>query len=147
MWVVDGEACLVALPAPALEVTFAADYLFVGAQLTSFALESDSFVSELAPARTFGFRQEAEQLWAAGLAQGASPDNVLLIDKDGYSSPLRFPDEVVRHKILDLLGDLALVGAELRCRIVAIKSSHRLNNLLARAMLSQFETGGCDFHA
>lgn len=147
LWVAEGDACLVALPAAALEMTFAVDYPFVGAQLASFAFSSRFFVEGLAPARTFGLRREAEELWASGLAKGASLDNVLVIDEHGYSSPLRFPDEVVRHKTLDLVGDLALVGADLQCRIVAVRSSHRLNNQMARAILSQIETRGRDVDA
>lgn len=147
LWVADGDACLVALPAAMLETTFAVDYPFIGAQLASFAFDSRSFAEALAPARTFGLRREAEQLWANGLAKGASLDNVLVIDEHGYSSPLRFPDEVVRHKTLDLVGDLALIGADLQCRIVAVRSSHRLNNQLARAILSQIESRGRDVDA
>jgi UDP-3-O-[3-hydroxymyristoyl] N-acetylglucosamine deacetylase len=147
VWVADSDACLVALPAAAMEVTFAVAYPFIGSQLASFVPEPGSFASDIAPARTFGFEHEAGQILAAGLAQGASKDNVLLIGEKGYSSPPRFADEVVRHKILDLLGDLALIGLDLECRIVAIRSGHRLNNQLARAVLSQIETGGCDVHA
>ena len=147
IWVADGDACLVALPSSNLEVTFAVSYPFVGSQLASFVMDPDSFVSDLAPARTFGFRHEADQIHAAGLAQGANLDNVLLVDERGYSSPLRFPDELARHKILDLLGDLALTRADLQCRILAVKSGHRLNNQLARAIFSQIETGGCDVNA
>jgi UDP-3-O-[3-hydroxymyristoyl] N-acetylglucosamine deacetylase len=147
VWVKDMQACLVAIPSSSLEITLAVEYPFVGCQLASFVPESDSFATTLAPARTFGFRHEAEQVLAAGLAQGASLNNVLLIDEFGYSSALRFPDEVVRHKILDLLGDLALIGSDLQCKVLAIKPGHRLNNQLARAILSQIETGGCDVHA
>ena len=102
-----------------------------------------SYAEEIAPARTYGFRSELETLHAHGLALGASAQNVLalsdrgapLTDDDGnWITPPRFLDEPVRHKLLDLIGDLALVGQPLQAHIIAIKPSHTLNTRLARLL-------------
>jgi UDP-3-O-[3-hydroxymyristoyl] N-acetylglucosamine deacetylase len=92
-------------------------------------------VEELAPARTFGFREQIEQLLAAGLIRGGALDNALVCDGAQWlNPPLRFPDEPVRHKLLDLLGDLALVGLP-RGQVFAYRGSHDLHTSLARALL------------
>jgi hypothetical protein len=85
------------------------------------------FLEELAPARTFCFEDWIEQLQSAGLGSGGSLDNTLVLSERGPSTPLRFPDELARHKTLDLLGDMALVGARLRACVVAIKAGHSLH--------------------
>jgi len=99
----------------------------------------DSYVKTIARARTFGFASEVEALRAAGLARGGSLDNAIVMDEyrvlngDG----LRYEDEFVKHKILDAIGDLYLIGKPLVARYVACKSGHALNNQLARALLAQ----------
>jgi UDP-3-O-[3-hydroxymyristoyl] N-acetylglucosamine deacetylase len=85
------------------------------------------FMEELAPARTFCFEDWIEPLRAAGLGLGGSLDNTLVLSDHGSSTPMRFPDELARHKTLDLLGDLALVGGRLRACVVAIKGGHTLH--------------------
>lgn len=85
------------------------------------------FMEELAPARTFCFEDWIAPLKAAGLGNGGSLDNTLVLFDHGPSTPLRFPDELARHKTLDLLGDLALVGGRLRAGVVAIKAGHSLH--------------------
>jgi UDP-3-O-[3-hydroxymyristoyl] N-acetylglucosamine deacetylase len=85
------------------------------------------FLDELAPARTFCFADWVEAIRAAGLGGGGSLDNTLVLFNDRTSTPLRFPDELARHKTLDLLGDLALVGGRLRAHVVAIKAGHSLH--------------------
>ena len=98
-----------------------------------------SYVKEIARARTFGFVNEVEALRSAGLARGGSLDNAIVMDEyrvlnvDG----LRYDDEFVKHKILDAVGDLYLIGKPLVARYVACKSGHALNNLLARTLLAQ----------
>lgn len=87
---------------------------------------------DIAPARTWGFADEAAALEAAGLARGASLDNVLVIGPAGYVNAPRFPDEPARHKILDLVGDLALLGARLRGAVEVIAGGHSLHLALAR---------------
>ncbi|NYT79671.1 UDP-3-O-acyl-N-acetylglucosamine deacetylase [Alcaligenaceae bacterium] len=101
--------------------------------------EKDSYVKSIARARTFGFVNEVEALRAAGLARGGSLDNAIVMDEFRVlnSDGLRYDDEFVKHKILDAIGDLYLIGKPLVARYVACKSGHGLNNQLARALLAQ----------
>lgn len=101
--------------------------------------EHDSYVKTIARARTFGFASEVEALRAAGLARGGSLDNAIVMDEYRVlnSDGLRFDDEFVKHKILDAIGDLYLIGHPLVAHYVACKSGHGLNNQLARALLAQ----------
>jgi len=99
----------------------------------------DAYVKTIARARTFGFASEVEALRAAGLARGGSLDNAIVMDEYRVlnSDGLRYEDEFVKHKILDAIGDLYLIGKPLVARYVACKSGHALNNQLARALLAQ----------
>ena len=108
----------------------------VGRQFGSFEITPAGFARELGPARTFGFRADAEGLRARGLAQGASLENTIVLDEAGgvLNEALRFPDEFVRHKAGDLVGDLALLGARLRAHVVADRPSHKGNVAFARAI-------------
>jgi UDP-3-O-[3-hydroxymyristoyl] N-acetylglucosamine deacetylase len=122
---------------------FAIDYTLeypapVGRQHYVFEYRGpSSFRDQIAPARTFGFVQEFTQLAAAGLAAGGRLDNCILIGEDGViNGELRFPDEFVRHKILDVMGDFALLGRPLRGRIVARATGHRHNVAMVRQLLN-----------
>jgi UDP-3-O-[3-hydroxymyristoyl] N-acetylglucosamine deacetylase len=125
-----------ALPAPQLHLGAAIEFAepAIGRQVFSLALTPAAFVAEIAPARTFGLRSQVDQLRAAGLIRGGALDNALVCDGPNWlNPPLRYPDEPVRHKILDLLGDLALVG--LPCaQVFAFRGSHRLHTDLASAV-------------
>lgn len=101
--------------------------------------ETDSYIKTIARARTFGFASEVEALRAAGLGRGGNLDNVIVMDEYRVlnSDGLRYDDEFVKHKILDAIGDLYLIGKPLVARYVAYKSGHGLNNQLARALLEQ----------
>lgn len=101
--------------------------------------EKDSYVKTIARARTFGFASEVEALRSIGLARGGSLDNAIVMDEYRVlnSDGLRFEDEFVKHKILDAIGDLYLIGKPLVAHYVACKSGHGLNNQLARALLAQ----------
>ncbi len=101
--------------------------------------EKDSYVKTIARARTFGFASEVEALRSIGLARGGSLDNAIVMDEYRVlnSDGLRFEDEFVKHKILDAIGDLYLIGRPLLAHYVACKSGHGLNNQLARALLAQ----------
>jgi UDP-3-O-[3-hydroxymyristoyl] N-acetylglucosamine deacetylase len=124
----EGDALLVVLPADAWRIRFAVDFPPpVGAQYFDDTIEAERYRSAIAPARTFGYLHEVEALIARGLARGGTLDNALVFAPDGPLTPLRAPDEVVAHKVLDLIGDLALLGARPRCEFVAIKSGHRLH--------------------
>jgi UDP-3-O-[3-hydroxymyristoyl] N-acetylglucosamine deacetylase len=111
----------------------------IGRQQLDLMLDPASFRREIAAARTFGFIAEVEQLRAAGLGRGASLENTIVVDGDKVLNPeiLKRPDDFVRHKALDALGDLALLGHPILGRYEASCSGHALNNQLARALLAR----------
>jgi UDP-3-O-[3-hydroxymyristoyl] N-acetylglucosamine deacetylase len=130
-----GDRLIVALPAPAFRVRFVADFAPpIGTQYFDGKVEPAAFRSDVAGARTFGYLHEVESLLARGLARGGNLENALVFAPDGPMQPLRWPDEAVRHKVLDLIGDLALLGAWPQCEIVAVKSGHELHAALTRAL-------------
>ncbi|MBV8153203.1 MAG: UDP-3-O-[3-hydroxymyristoyl] N-acetylglucosamine deacetylase [Candidatus Eremiobacteraeota bacterium] len=136
----SGDRMVAALPAPAFRVRFVADFPApIGTQYYYGAVEPDVYREEIAGARTFGYLHEVQALRARGLALGGSLDNALVFAPDGPMQPLRWPNEVVRHKVLDLVGDFALLGAWPRCEIVAIKSGHELHALVTRELRSRAE--------
>lgn len=135
----QGASFATALPSPTLRIGAAIEFPqpAIGRQLFSLELTPSTYVSEIAPARTFGFREQVEQLRAAGLIQGGGLDNALVCDGEGWvNPPLRFVDEPVRHKLLDLLGDLALAGLP-QAQVFAYRGSHGLHTALAAALASQ----------
>jgi UDP-3-O-[3-hydroxymyristoyl] N-acetylglucosamine deacetylase/3-hydroxyacyl-[acyl-carrier-protein] dehydratase len=137
--VVDGDSVYVARPADTLEIEVAVDYRhpLIGAQAGRWRITEDTFRSELAAARTFGFMHEVEGLRAKGLIQGASTQNAIVLDESGVvDNTLRWPDEFLRHKALDVVGDLALAGARVRAHITAQKPSHRGTVTLVRELVA-----------
>ncbi len=138
----DGDHARVrALPASdgGLTVTYLLEHpgTPIGRQELTLPVTEETFRRAIAPARTFCLLAEAEALRAAGLGKGATTDNTLVVGPDGViGNSLRFPDEFVRHKILDLLGDLALAGAALRAHVVAERSGHAQNRALVRRLLA-----------
>jgi UDP-3-O-[3-hydroxymyristoyl] N-acetylglucosamine deacetylase / 3-hydroxyacyl-[acyl-carrier-protein] dehydratase len=135
--VIDGDSVYDAYPSQklSLQVSIEFPHPLIGKQEATYAITRDSFVRELAPARTFGFMREVEELRGKGLIQGASTSNALVLDEVGVvDAELRFPDEFVRHKAMDCVGDLALAGSRVRARIVAHKPSHRGTVTLVREM-------------
>jgi len=134
-----GEARLIALPADDFRVVVCVDFPApVGAQFFASAIDPAVYRDEIAPARTFGYLHEVEALRSAGLARGGSLDNALVFDTDGPLTPLRWANEVVRHKALDLIGDLALLGAWPQGEFVSIKSGHRLHATATRGLRQAF---------
>jgi UDP-3-O-[3-hydroxymyristoyl] N-acetylglucosamine deacetylase/3-hydroxyacyl-[acyl-carrier-protein] dehydratase len=136
--IIDGASVYEAYPHDGLEldVTIEFPHPLIGKQSRRFTITQDSFASELSRARTFGFVHEVEALRAKGLIKGASLDNaVVLGDSDILSGALRWKDEFVRHKAMDCIGDLALAGARVQARIVAVKPSHRGTVTLVREMI------------
>jgi UDP-3-O-[3-hydroxymyristoyl] N-acetylglucosamine deacetylase len=135
-----GGASAALAPAASLSFDFEIEFpsAAIGTQRFSWQFSADSFRQEIAPARTFGFMHELDALNKAGLARGASLENTLAIDGDRIVNPslMRFPDEFVRHKILDALGDLALAGAPIIGRFEGRRSGHALNNALLRALFA-----------
>jgi UDP-3-O-[3-hydroxymyristoyl] N-acetylglucosamine deacetylase / 3-hydroxyacyl-[acyl-carrier-protein] dehydratase len=133
----DGESTYEVVPSADLELDVTIDFphAMIGRQRGCYRVTPDAFARELGPARTFGFMHEVESLRAKGLIQGASLDNAIVLDENGVvGATLRWPDEFVRHKALDCLGDLALAGARVRARVTAFKPSHRGTVRLVRAM-------------
>ena len=132
----QGTGFALAQPADRLRLSAAVDYPqpAIGRQFFSLELTPALFVEAIAPARTFGFRDQVDQLLAAGLIKGGALDNALVCDGDHWlNPPLRFADEPVRHKLLDLLGDLALVGLP-QAHVFAYRGSHGLHTALAAAI-------------
>lgn len=144
-----GNATLAALPGPTdhLEIIYEFEAPApVGRQVFAFHLDAfngsgDLFEETLAPARTFIFEHEIALLRQAGIGAHLSPQELLVIAPNGpLDNAFRFPDECVRHKVLDLIGDLSLVGRPIYGRIIAHKSGHELNHKLARALIRQHES-------
>ncbi|TAD76261.1 MAG: UDP-3-O-acyl-N-acetylglucosamine deacetylase [Oscillatoriales cyanobacterium] len=142
IWVRDGDAFVAALPSEELRFSYGIDFELaaIGNQWHSWSPGSDfspnpsqpgSFAAEIAPARTFGLAPQIEQLQAAGLIRGGSLENALVCGETGWlNPPLRYENEPARHKILDLVGDLSLLGAIPRAHYLAYKASHRLHGQL-----------------
>ena len=132
---------LALLPTPFPKITYAIDFSdrVVQSQKYQYHCTEDEFIREIAPARTFGFLKDVEQMRAAGFIKGGSLDNAVVIGEQGVLNPegLRFPDECVRHKVLDLIGDLALAGAPIVAHIVASCSGHEMNVDLLHHLQSQ----------
>ncbi|HEX6250954.1 MAG TPA: bifunctional UDP-3-O-[3-hydroxymyristoyl] N-acetylglucosamine deacetylase/3-hydroxyacyl-ACP dehydratase [Gemmatimonadaceae bacterium] len=137
--VIDGDSVYEASPADelSLDVTVEFPHPLIGRQQGRYRIEGDEPERDLVPARTFGFMREVEMLRERGLIQGATLETSIVLDETGVISPggLKWPDEFVRHKALDCLGDLALVGARVRARITAVKPSHRGTVTLVREMV------------
>jgi UDP-3-O-[3-hydroxymyristoyl] N-acetylglucosamine deacetylase / 3-hydroxyacyl-[acyl-carrier-protein] dehydratase len=136
----EGDSVYRATPSDALtlDVRVAFDHPLIGAQQYRFSLAQDGFEETVAPARTFGFLHEVEALRAKGLIRGASTANAVVLDATGIvDGTVRWPDEFVRHKVLDLLGDLALAGGRVVAHIVAERPSHRGTQAFVRALLAQ----------
>lgn len=135
----DG-AVLAAMPAEGCRLSAYVEYpgTVVGSMGASVELDAGVFLREIAPARTFAAASEIEGLRAAGLAKGGNLQNAVVFDAGKYlTDPLYFPDEVARHKIVDLLGDLGLLGCEMRGHFWAWRAGHRTHLLFARQLLSR----------
>jgi len=135
IWIYEGDAFVAAIPAPALRFSYGIDFELaaIGNQWHSWSPDRDSFLTEIAPARTFGLAHQIDQLRSSGLIKGGSLENALVCGDDGWlNPPLRFSNEPVRHKLLDLVGDLSLLGAIPIAHFLAYKASHRLHTQLAQ---------------
>jgi UDP-3-O-[3-hydroxymyristoyl] N-acetylglucosamine deacetylase len=140
----DGDRWIRIEPADALRISYAIDFAHpcIGRQsleITSF--DEKVFECDLAAARTFGFVHEVEALRNAGLARGGNFDNTIVLDETKVLNPdgLRWPDEFVRHKVIDLVGDLALLGASIHAHIQVEKGGHGLHHRLVQALLDRPE--------
>ncbi len=131
----QGDAFVAALPAEQTRLTYSIDFSHsaIGQQWQSIVLED--FLTEIAPARTFALAEEIEKLRQGGLIKGGSLENALVCDTKGWlNPPLRYPNEPVRHKLLDLMGDLSLLGTLPKAHIWAYKASHALHTRLAQRL-------------
>jgi UDP-3-O-[3-hydroxymyristoyl] N-acetylglucosamine deacetylase/3-hydroxyacyl-[acyl-carrier-protein] dehydratase len=134
----EGDASYLVGPGPALRISTTIEFPhpLIGRQSGCYDITAEAFARELAPARTFGFMAEVEKLRAKGLIAGATTANAIVLDERGVvDNTLRWPDEFVRHKAADIVGDLALLGGPVRAFIVADKPSHRGNVALGNAIL------------
>ena len=132
-----GESCVAVFPAPEFSIAYTLSYAHpvLKAQFTAFPMNGESFARTIAPARTFCLEEEAETLRAQGFGKGSTVENTLVIGRNGViQNTLRFDDECARHKVLDLIGDLYLLGAPLQGKVVAVKSGHRVNLKLIRKL-------------
>jgi UDP-3-O-[3-hydroxymyristoyl] N-acetylglucosamine deacetylase len=139
--VVDGDKRATLKPADRFEVAFEIRFptAVIGRQAVDLVMDERAFRSELADCRTFGFLHEVEALRAVGLARGGSMDNAVVIEGDRVLNPegLRRPDEFVRHKALDAIGDLYVLGAPILGRFEGVLAGHAVNNALVRALLAR----------
>lgn len=136
--IVDGDRHIAAYPAENFRVRYMIDFPhpLVGREEIELDVDADSFSRELAPARTFGFLEDVSRLRSMDLIRGGSLDNAIVLTRDGLmSGELRFRDEFARHKALDLIGDLALVGRPLLARVEAHKGGHALHTALVTRLL------------
>jgi len=145
--VTEGDASLVALPAAgeglSVSYTLSYEHTPIGSQHFTIAVQEGAFAKEIAPARTFCLQSEVEAFRKEGLGKGASAQNTLVVGDAGViDNQLRFPNEFVRHKILDLVGDLALAGKSLRAHVVGTRSGHALNVRFARKLAKLGEGEG-----
>lgn len=138
--IVDGDKSACLEPASGFSLDYQIDFSnpVIGRQSMTVNLTDGVFKDEISRARTFGFLHEAEALWAAGLAKGASLDNAVVVSGDRILNEdgLRFDDECVRHKILDAVGDLYMAGAPILGHYAGQRASHALNNKVLRALFA-----------
>lgn len=135
----QGDRSIRIVPASKLTIRYKIDFNHpaIGRESFQFHFGQENFLRKIAPARTFGFLREVEALRAAGLARGGSVENALVLDDRGViNGPLRFRDEFVRHKILDLIGDLALIGRPIVGEIIASRGGHALHSRFVEKILS-----------
>jgi UDP-3-O-[3-hydroxymyristoyl] N-acetylglucosamine deacetylase/3-hydroxyacyl-[acyl-carrier-protein] dehydratase len=141
----DGASiCAMPSDVEGMKVVYDLDYGRNGhrirSQTHSFSGLTGDYAKEVAPARTFSLREEAESLWAAGMCRHLTPKDVLVIGDDGpIDNAYRFDDEPVRHKVLDAIGDLSLIGISVQCTVLAIRSGHHLNRRLGARIREQMQ--------
>jgi len=132
----DGDKTLIVAPSSTFRMQVTVNYEApIGAQYIDFEVDPEAYMREIAFCRTFGFLHEVEALMRRGLALGGTIDNAVVYGPDGPIAPERITGEPVRHKVLDLIGDFALLGAYPQCEIIAIKSGHKLHNIAVRELL------------
>ena len=133
----EGEKFIGVYPGSGYRITYTIDFPApIGQQKTCVDLAAEMYGIEIAPARTFGYKADERKLRDMGLIRGASPENAIVLGKEGpENGPLRFSDEYVRHKVLDLIGDLALAGRRLEGHVVAMRAGHAMHTALVARLL------------
>jgi UDP-3-O-[3-hydroxymyristoyl] N-acetylglucosamine deacetylase len=134
----EGNKFIAVYPAESYSVSYTINFAhpLVGRETFTLALTNGHYVANIAPARTFGFLHEAEAMRQQGLIRGASAENALVLTRDALvNPPLRFDDEFVRHKVLDLIGDLALIGHQILGNVVADRAGHAMHTALVSRLL------------
>ncbi len=134
----EGDKFIAVYPAESYSVAYSINFPhpMIGREQFEVELTNGSYIREIAGARTFGFLHEAERMRNMGLIRGASEENAVVLTKDGiHNPPLRFKDEFVRHKVLDLIGDLALLGHQVLGRVVADRAGHAMHTAMVSRIL------------
>ena len=136
----DGKKFIAALPYDGFRVSFTSinPHPLIGIQYEDFEVTEEIYRAEIAPARTIAYEKEIDALHAMGLGRGGTLENVIVYNDSGWLNELRYPDELVRHKILDVIGDLRLAGF-VKCHIIAAASGHALNTALAKKIYADFK--------
>ena len=134
----DGSHFVMAVPHDGLRVSFTSlnEHPLIGVQYYDLEVTPEAYAREIAPARTIAYEKEVKALQANGLGLGGSLETVIVYNDEGWMNPLNFPNELVRHKILDVLGDLRLAGI-IRGHIIAVASGHALNTALAKQIAEE----------
>ncbi|MBI4335950.1 MAG: UDP-3-O-[3-hydroxymyristoyl] N-acetylglucosamine deacetylase, partial [Candidatus Omnitrophica bacterium] len=142
LWVEDDSAYIVVFPSNDFRISYTLNYeiAFIGSQYSNLVINPERFEGELAPSRTFCLQKEVDALLSMGLGKGANYDNTLVVSDAGViKNKLRFKDEFVRHKILDLLGDMYLLGFSVKGHVIAVRSGHNLNIKLIQKIKTKRE--------
>lgn len=139
---VDSESdnrFIIALPYDGFRISFTSvnPHPVIGIQYRDFEITEEIYQKEIAPARTIAYEKEIQALYDMGMGLGGNEKNVIIYNDEGWLNKLNYPDELVRHKILDVIGDLRLVGF-LKCHIIAAASGHALNTRLAKKIYADF---------
>ena len=135
----EGKRFIMALPHDGFRVSFVSvnPHPLIGIQYADFEITADTYEREIAPARTIAYEKEIDALHSMGLGLGGTLENVIVYNDAGWLNKLNYPDELVRHKILDVIGDIRLAGI-VNCHIVAAASGHALNTQLAKKIYEDF---------
>lgn len=134
----DGDKFIAVYPADNYSVAYSINFPhpFIGKETLQVTLSNGNYMQQIAGARTFGLREDERAMRNMGLIRGASRENCIVLSRDGVENgPLRFPDEFVRHKVLDLVGDLALLGKQILGRVVADRAGHAMHTALVSRLL------------
>ena len=133
----EGDKFIGVYPGSGYRIEYSIDFPApIGRQSTNVDLAAETYGALISPARTFGYKSDEQKLRDMGLIRGAGPENAIILDQEGpVNGPLRFPDEYVRHKVLDLIGDLALAGHRIEGRVVAERAGHAMHTALVSRLL------------